>query len=211
MSDMNFDDDIDIGEIEYLYNVLIIGESTVGKTCFLARFTDGVFLEDHIATIGIDSRIKNIKLDDGTNVRIQIWDTAGQEKFRTITKNFYRNADGIILIYDVTKIDSFKSVHTWVKQVKANVSSDVSLVLVGNKIDLEEERQVNTTDGENEAAKYNIKFFETSSLQDVNVTETFMELTHQIHKKLGVRRKKKSTRLAAKKEEKKKEEENKCC
>ena len=98
-----------------LYKILILGDSSVGKTCFLTRYTDKRFEKNYIATIGIDYKLKNIKLDSGKTVKLQIWDTIGQARFRSLTKNYYKGAQGIILIYDITERETFKSVKKWIK------------------------------------------------------------------------------------------------
>ena len=120
---------------EFLYKILLLGDSSVGKTCFLMRYTDNTFQEIHMSTIGLDYKLKNVQLDEGKIVKIQIWDTAGQDRFRSITKNYYKGAHGIILLYDVTNRKTFDNVRDWVEQIREEVSDKVSIILVGNKID----------------------------------------------------------------------------
>ena len=127
---------------EFLYKILLLGDSSVGKTCFLMRYTDNTFQEIHMSTIGLDYKLKNVQLDEGKIVKIQIWDTAGQDRFRSITKNYYKGAHGIILIYDVTARKTFDNVKAWVEQIREEVSDKVSIILVGNKIDDVEGRKV---------------------------------------------------------------------
>ena len=159
-----------------VYKVLLLGDSTVGKTCFLMRYTDNTFQEIHMSTIGLDYRLKNITLENGKNIKIQIWDTAGQDRFRAITKNYYKGAHGIILIYDITNKKSFENVRTWINQIKEEVSEKVSIILVGNKIDDEEHRVVATEDGEKIAKELGLMFFECSAKSGVNIDSTFNEL-----------------------------------
>ena len=161
---------------EILYKILLLGDSSVGKTCFLMRYTDNTFQEIHMSTIGLDYKLKNVQLDDGKLVKIQIWDTAGQDRFRSITKNYYKGAHGIILIYDITNKKSFENVRTWINQIKEEVSEKVSIILVGNKIDDEEHRVVATEDGEKIAKELGLMFFECSAKSGVNIDSTFNEL-----------------------------------
>ena len=161
---------------EVLYKILLLGDSSVGKTCFLMRYTDNTFQEIHMSTIGLDYKLKNVQLDDGKLVKIQIWDTAGQDRFRSITKNYYKGAHGIILIYDITNKKSFENVRTWINQIKEEVSEKVSIILVGNKIDDEEHRVVATEDGEKIAKELGLMFFECSAKSGVNIDSTFNEL-----------------------------------
>ena len=127
-----------------LFKIIIIGDSGVGKSCFLLQFTEGDFKEDHNVTIGVEYGAKVLSVS-GKNIKLQIWDTAGQESFRAITRTFYRNANGVILMYDLTRAESFDSLMDWLKEVKQNSDPDVAIYLVGNMSDLaDEEREVET-------------------------------------------------------------------
>ena len=161
---------------ELLYKILLLGDSSVGKTCFLMRYSDNTFQEIHMSTIGLDYKLKNVQLDDGKIVKIQIWDTAGQDRFRSITKNYYKGAHGIILIYDVTSRKTYENIKNWVAQIKEEVSEKVTIILVGNKIDDEKNRKVTTEEGENMAKECGLDFFETSAKSGVNIDSTFNEL-----------------------------------
>ena len=161
---------------ELLYKILLLGDSSVGKTCFLMRYADNTFQEIHMSTIGLDYKLKNVQIDDGKIVKIQIWDTAGQDRFRSITKNYYKGAHGIILIYDVTSRKTFENVKNWVTQIKEEVSDKVTIILVGNKIDDESNRKVSTEEGEQMAKECGLNFFETSAKSGINIDTTFNEL-----------------------------------
>jgi small GTP-binding protein len=161
---------------ELLYKILLLGDSSVGKTCFLMRYADNTFQEIHMSTIGLDYKLKNVQLDDGKIVKIQIWDTAGQDRFRSITKNYYKGAHGIILIYDVTSRKTFDSVKNWISQIKEEVSDKVNIILVGNKIDDVQNRKVTFDEGEKMASSFGLPFFETSAKSGVNIDTTFNEL-----------------------------------
>jgi small GTP-binding protein len=163
---------------DHLFKLLIIGESGVGKTCLLLRFTDDSFTANHLTTIGIDFKIKIINLEE-KQIKLQVWDTAGQERFRTITKTYYKGAHGIILTYDVTDENSFKNIRNWVKQIEQNAQSNVCKVLVGNKCD-REDRKISYEEGAKLASEFKMQFFETSAKSNYNVNETFTFLTKEI-------------------------------
>ena len=165
---------------DYLFKLLIIGESGVGKTCLLLRFTDDSFTANHLTTIGIDFKIKIINLENKL-IKLQIWDTAGQERFRTITKTYYKGAHGIILTYDVTDANSFKNIRNWIKQIEANAQTNVCKVLVGNKCD-KPDRTVTEEEGKKLAEDFGMILFETSAKTNKNVSEVFNYLTTEILK-----------------------------
>ena len=166
---------------DYLFKLLIIGESGVGKTCLLLRYTDDSFTANHLTTIGIDFKIKIVPLPNNKLVKLQIWDTAGQERFRTITKTYYKGAHGIILTYDVTDQNSFKNIRNWIKQIEANAQTNVCKVLVGNKCD-KPDRVVSEEEGKKLAEDFNMSFFEASAKTNHNVKEVFDFLTAEILK-----------------------------
>jgi Ras-related protein Rab-8A len=198
---------------DYSLKVLTIGESAVGKTCLLMRFTDNKFLKVHLTTIGIDYKTKFFKTTSGYSVRLKVWDTAGQERFRTVTQQYYKGADGILLVYDITDRGTFDKVKDWVKQIQANTTKEnVQLILVGNKCDLEE-RQVSTEEGVELAKEFGVQFFETSAYKDINVNEAFETLTNEI-----IKRKEPDTKLSKDNEKvivsdtkKPNKKDSKCC
>ncbi len=166
---------------ELVYKVLLLGDSSVGKTCFLLRYCDKSFQEAHLSTIGLDYRLKSMTLQNDKNIKLQIWDTAGQDRFRAITKNYYKGANGIILIYDVTNKQSYENVKNWLTQIKEEANPNVIIYLAGNKIDVEEEQRVITTeDGQKIADEYKLPFKETSAKNGINVNEIFQELVEKI-------------------------------
>ena len=170
---------------ECVYKVLLLGDSTVGKTCFLMKYTDKTFQDIHMATIGLDYRLKSMKLKSGKSIKLQIWDTAGQDRFRAITKNYYKGSHGIILIYDITNIQSFENVKTWVNQIREEASSNVIIYIAGNKVDMEDERKVDRDDGEKLAEELGFPFVETSAKNGININETFEDLVERIDKVYG--------------------------
>jgi Ras-related protein Rab-8A len=170
-------------QYDYLVKLLIIGDSGVGKTCFLLRFSEDNFTTSHLTTIGIDFKIKTIEID-GKQVKLQIvrtkqWDTAGQERFRTITQTYYKGAMGIILAYDCTDDNSFANIRNWVQQIKMHASESVAKVLIGNKCD-RPDKKISAEQGAALAQELKIKFFEASAKNNINVSETFQFIAKQI-------------------------------
>ena len=166
---------------ECVYKVLLLGDSTVGKTCFLLRYCDKTFEDAHLTTVGLDYRLKSMVLKNEKNVKLQIWDTAGQDRFRAITKNYYKGANGIILIYDVTNLQSYENVKNWIAQIKESANQNVVIYLVGNKIDVkDEDRIVKTDDGKKLAEEFKLPFFESSAKQGININEIFEQIVEKI-------------------------------
>ena len=163
----------------HCFKILTIGESGVGKTCILRRFVDNKFLKNHLATIGIDFKTKNIEID-GTPIKLKIWDTAGQERFRNITNQYYKGADGIILVFDVTDQKSFEKIKEWMSQIKANTQADqIGLVLLGNKCDIEP-RTISKNDGEELGKELGIEYYETSAMKGDGIAQAFEFLAKNI-------------------------------
>ena len=163
-----------------LYKILLLGDSTVGKTCFLLRYVDDSFLDLHMATIGLDYRLKTLILEEQKIVKIQLWDTAGQDKFRAITRNYYKGASGIILIFDVTNIKSYENIKKWINEIKEEISEKVSIVLIGNKIDNVQERKISKEQGEKLSNEIGVKFFETSAKTGEGINESVFFLVKKI-------------------------------
>ncbi|KAK8789868.1 hypothetical protein WA158_006648 [Blastocystis sp. Blastoise] len=164
--------------------LLMIGDSGVGKTCLLMQYASKTFIRTFITTIGIDFKIKTVNID-GKVVKLQIWDTAGQDRFRTITTSYFRGSHGILLVYDVTDRNSFNNVESWMEQIHTHADVNVNKVLIGNKCDLESQRAVSTKEGQDLAKKYGINFFETSASQNTNVDECFMDLATECVKRIA--------------------------
>lgn len=166
-------------DYDYLFKILLIGNSGVGKSSLLLRFADDTFTDNFMPTIGVDFKIRTLEVD-GRTIKLQIWDTAGQERFKTITSSYYKGAHGIIVVYDITDKESFKNIDTWMNEVEKHASDNVSRILVGNKCDMDESRQVSTDEGKELADQYNIRFMETSAKESANVEEAFTLMTKEI-------------------------------
>ncbi|CAG8604924.1 18402_t:CDS:2 [Dentiscutata erythropus] len=168
---------------DYLIKLLLIGDSGVGKSCLLLRFSDDSFTPSFITTIGIDFKIRTIELD-GKRIKLQIWDTAGQERFRTITTAYYRGAMGILLVYDVTDERSFNNIRNWFSNIEQHASEGVNKILIGNKCDWVEKKAITKEQGQALADEFKIKFLETSAKANINVEEAFFTLARDIKKRL---------------------------
>ena len=166
-------------DYDYLFKVLIIGNSCVGKSNMLLRFTENTFHESFLPTIGVDFKIRNVEVNDKV-VKLHIWDTAGQERFKTITATYYKGAHGIILVYDITDRSTFVDIHTWLNEIETHASTGVAKLLVGNKCDMEAERQVSFDEGQNMASELGVPFLETSAKNKINIDECFRKLTTSV-------------------------------
>jgi len=169
---------------DYLFKIILLGNSGVGKTSFLSRYIDDTFDKKTNVTIGINLRIKTIDLD-GEIIKHQIWDTAGQLRFNVLNLSYYKSANGIIIIYDVTNRRSFDDINYWFNDVNCYVS-DISILLIGNKSDMEKERVVSYDEGKNKANQLNIEFIEISSKESAVINEIFIKMTNIIKKKKNI-------------------------
>ncbi|KAM9392901.1 RAB3D, member RAS oncogene family, b [Pholidichthys leucotaenia] len=174
-ADQNFD---------YMFKLLIIGNSSVGKTSFLFRYADDSFTSAFVSTVGIDFKVKTVFRND-KRIKLQIWDTAGQERYRTITTAYYRGAMGFLLMYDVTNQESFNAVQDWATQIKTYSWDNAQVILVGNKCDLEDDRLIPTEDGQRLAEELGFQFFEASAKDNINVKQVFERLVDVICEKMN--------------------------
>mmetsp|Transcript_11539 Transcript_11539/g.19154 ORF Transcript_11539/g.19154 Transcript_11539/m.19154 type:complete len:207 (-) Transcript_11539:152-772(-) len=166
-------------EYDYLFKVVLIGDSGVGKSNLLSRFTRNEFNLESKSTIGVEFATKSIQAE-GKTIKAQIWDTAGQERFRTITSSYYRGAHGIIVVYDVTDNESFNNVKQWLHEIDRYACENVNKLLVGNKSDLTSKRVVSTEQGKEFADSLGIEFLETSAKTSTNVEQAFLTMASQI-------------------------------
>jgi Ras-related protein Rab-2A len=160
------------GAYDHMFRYIIVGDMAVGKSCLLLQFTDHKFRHQHELTIGVEFGGKNIEVKNKT-IKIQIWDTAGQEAFQAITRTYYKGAIGALLVYDITRKETFDHIRKWYDEVKLNGSKDICCILIGNKKDLEEQRQVKYEEGKRLAEENNLLFLETSAKTAENVQECF--------------------------------------
>ena len=192
------------------FKILTIGESGVGKTCVLRRFVENKFLKNHLATIGIDFKTKTLNINN-KEIKLKIWDTAGQERFRNITTQYYKGADGIVLVYDVTDDGSFEKIRDWMAQIQSNAQRDeLGLVLLGNKCDIEP-RVVTEEQGTKMAEELKVSYFETSALNGQGINEAFEQLARDIMKKKGVGDDNKDGGMELNNNNKKKNNKGDCC
>ena len=169
---------------ELLYKIIIIGDTCVGKSNILSRYLKDEFREDSKSTVGVELGTKFLKVKD-VGIKIQIWDTAGQERYKSITSSYYKGSHGCFIVYDITNESSFENVDKWYQQAQKEASKDVSIILVGNKCDLEEQRKVSKEKGEEKAKQFNIPFFETSALSKIKIDDIFIEMVNNIFERTG--------------------------
>ena len=191
---------------DLVFKILLLGDSEVGKSCFLMRYSENVFIENYITTIGLDYKLKTVKLDTGKTIKVQLWDTAGQDKYRTIAKNYYKGSHGILLLYDITKQSSFDNIREWVRDIKEEVNEKAILFLIGNKIDMEDQRKIPKEKGVELAEEFKIPFFEASAKSGENVDEVFKALYNKICEVYGDLEREKGSKL-----NKKQKTKGKCC
>ncbi|KAH6834483.1 RAB GTPase-like protein B1C [Perilla frutescens var. hirtella] len=167
----------------YLFKYIIIGDTGVGKSCLLLQFTDKRFQLVHDVTVGVEFGTRMITVDN-KSIKLHIWDTAGQEKFRSITRSYYRGAVGVLLVYDITRRETFDNIGTWLQDVIDPENTNSVITLIGNKCDLVRKRCVSTEEGEQFAKRHGLIFMEVSAKIDHNVEEAFMETTSAIYNKI---------------------------
>ena len=173
----------DVINFDYLYKYIIIGDAYVGKSNLLLRYAHGQFRPDYQLTIGVEFGAKNIKIRDKI-YRIQIWDTAGTESFRSVTRGYYKSSVCALVVYDIANRESFNNIESWIEDCRNQSPKTIFFVLVGNKSDLEDKRQVNTEEGQQLADKYGIPFYEASAKTGQNVEEIFYNSADEIAKKI---------------------------
>jgi len=167
----------------YLFKYIIIGDTGVGKSCLLLQFTDKRFQQVHDLTIGVEFGARMITID-GKQIKLQIWDTAGQESFRSITRSYYRGAAGALLVYDITRRDTFNHLTSWLDDARQHANSNMTIMLIGNKCDLDPRRAVALEEGQGFANEHQLVFLETSAKTAANVEEAFINTARKIYEKI---------------------------
>jgi len=188
-------------EYDYLFKLLLIGNSSVGKSSLLFRFVENTWDENFVPTIGVDFKLKTLEVN-GKKVKLQIWDTAGQERFKNITASYYRGGNGVLVVYDITDRESFENLNSWLIEIEKNANKNVYKLLIGNKSDLEEKRKVSFQEGTDFAKSNGMEFIETSAKTASKVQEAFELLTQKIikasvSKDTGMTKKEKTVHLSS--------------
>ena len=161
--------------------IILLGNSSVGKTSFIVKYIDNKFSFDYTATLGIDYKLKKLKSKKGKEIRLRIFDTAGQERFKSVSVSFIKKADGIVLIYDISNKISFEEIGGWIESIKENGKINIPVILVGNKCDLSDDiRQISQKEGQEKADEFQIPFYETSCKDGININEVFDKLVQNI-------------------------------
>ena len=186
----------EVFEYDYLFKVILIGNTGVGKSALMLRYTDRTFCDSYISTIGVDFKVKTLSID-GLNIKIQIWDTASQDYFRSITSLYYKNCQGCLLVYDITNEDSFEKIGYWLDEVKKYAPPDIVTYIVGNKCDVDHvqplqtfqkrlKREVTTEEGKRRAVDLGLTYVETSAkyisdyLQQMTIDDIFLKMIRQL-------------------------------
>ena len=167
---------------EFMFKVVLVGDSFVGKTNIMSKYLKNEFHEDSKATVGVEFGSKQFNVE-GHSIKAQIWDTAGQERYKAITSAYYKGAKGAFIVYDITRKNSFESIDKWINDVTAVADKKITIVLIGNKSDLEDQRQVTKEQGEDKANKLQVAFLETSAFSGENLEKAFQMMIKEVYQK----------------------------
>jgi Ras-related protein Rab-11A len=167
---------------EMMFKVVLVGDSFVGKTNIMSKYLKNEFHEDSKATVGVEFGSKQFTIE-GHSIKAQIWDTAGQERYKAITSAYYKGAKGAFVVYDITRKASFESIDKWINDLKAAADKKLTIVVIGNKCDLEDQRQITKEQGQEKAGKLEVAFMETSAFSGENLDKAFEMMTNEIYKK----------------------------
>ena len=180
----NFNNNNNNNYIDLQFKYIMVGDSGVGKSCILHHFIFNRFKKDSTQTIGVDFSSKNIIINNNVKIKLQIWDTAGQEKFRSVVKNYYRGAIGVLIVFDLTKNETFSHVKLWLNDVKNYARNECSIIIIGNKNDLNNKRNVKNSFVESFCEENNCLYIETSAINGENINKTFIKLSENIMNKI---------------------------
>ena len=172
---------VDKKDYNYLFKILILGDSFVGKTNMLKRFLHDEFDMNTKETVGVEFGSKNFIMDEKDIVKAQILDTAGQERYRSVTKAYYKGAKGALLVYDISRRNTFENIDNWLIDLRTNGDKDILIILIGNKCDLIDKREVSVEEAQTKAEQYNIAYMETSAKNGDNIIKAFSELVSQVY------------------------------
>ena len=201
----------DSGYYDLKFKIIVIGESRVGKTSLIKRYTKDQFGGVYLTTVGIDFQDKTIEIED-KKVKLQVWDTAGQERFRNVAKNYFQSSNGFLLVFDITDKESFQKLNDfWMDQLNMHAPKKAKSVLVGNKSDLAGQRQVSIEDAEEFAKDNNLKYYEVSAKEGTKVVELFFYLANEIYQSHTYEENNYNKNITLKKEKGKKKDKKKCC
>ena len=201
----------DSGYYDLKFKIIVIGESRVGKTSLIKRYTKDQFGGVYLTTVGIDFQDKTIEIED-KKVKLQVWDTAGQERFRNVAKNYFQSSNGFLLVFDITDKESFQKLNDfWMDQLNMHAPKKAKSVLVGNKSDLAGQRQVSIEDAEKFAKDNNLKYYEVSAKEGTKVVELFFYLANEIYQSHTYEENNYNKNITLKKEKSKKKDKKKCC
>jgi Ras-related protein Rab-1A len=201
----------DSGYYDLKFKIIVIGESRVGKTSLIKRYTKDQFGGVYLTTVGIDFQDKTIEIED-KKVKLQVWDTAGQERFRNVAKNYFQSSNGFLLVFDITDKESFQKLNDfWMDQLNMHAPKKAKSVLVGNKSDLAGQRQVSIEDAEEFAKDNNLKYYEVSAKEGTKVVELFFYLANEIYQSHTYEENNYNKNITLKKEKSKKKDKKKCC
>ena len=167
---------------EMMFKIVLVGDQFVGKTNIMSKYLKNEFHEDSKATVGVEFGSKQFEIENH-KIKAQIWDTAGQERYKAITSAYYKGARGAFVVYDITKKSSFDSIERWVNDLTGTADKKITIIIIGNKCDLEEQRQVSKQEGEEKAGKLEVAFLETSAFSGENLEKAFELLINEIYKK----------------------------
>ena len=167
----------------YMVKIIIVGNSNVGKTNIVTRYVKGEFSNEYMITIGMDFLTCNLELDNKI-FKLRLWDTAGSEKFRSVTRGYYSNTCYALIVYDITDDSSFNSVKQWIEDVQSFANKDTNLVLVGNKVDLNNKRKISKEEGQNLATEYGMDFYESSALTGENINDIFEGICQKVNQQI---------------------------
>ena len=165
---------------DMIFKIVLIGDSSVGKTNMLSRYISNEYDPNSQSTIGVELSTKTFTFDKD-EVKVQIWDTAGQEKYRSITSSYYKGAQGCLLVYDITRKDTFDNIDKWFSELKSSTNNEINAILVGNKCDLSDKREITIEEAQKKAKLFNVAFMETSALDGTNIEKAFYELVNNVY------------------------------